>query len=434
MKDNWLVMRLKRIAWLKGIYHAGLRMVNVISMVVQWAVASYNYRIVLRRLRRAYGRRKLRVIFLLSEPSKWKCQRVYDAMLKSSFYDPFVAPTAMDFGFLDASCQPAKVRHCVDFFRRKGVRVLEAASSEAKTVSLNVFRPDIVIYQQPGGIAVNQSPLAVSRYALTFYVPYYMPAYPFPHAQVSSRFHRTLFGNFLEGKDWVDCFRETVPFLWMGSRMYVGGCPLREDISAALEQETKENLVIYAPHWSIPGVAPRGHCYSTFLVTGRPILEFARRHPEIHWVFKPHPVLKDKLIQSGLWSEREVEGYFKEWGQIGEVCDSGDYVRLFARSRAMITDCLSFLSEYLVTNRPLIRLEPVDECWEMKPPAKRKLDGMYRVRDVSELEDVLRRVVVGGEDYMSEKRSVVVRDLGYDNCDVSCQIMECFGRILRSGR
>ena len=66
---------------------------------------------------------------------------------------------------------------------------------------------------------------------------------------------------------------------------------------------SKEDYVIYSPHWSLGNTPLK---YATFDWNGRQILEFAKSHPEIKWVFKPYPILKGRIVEVGLMSEEEV--------------------------------------------------------------------------------------------------------------------------------
>lgn len=54
-------------------------------------VVRLNCQRVLARLRKAAGKRKFRVAFLVSELAKWKCQSVFDRMCASGEFEPVVA-------------------------------------------------------------------------------------------------------------------------------------------------------------------------------------------------------------------------------------------------------------------------------------------------------------------------------------------------------
>ena len=54
--------------------------------------------------------------------------------------------------------------------------------------------------------------------------------------------------------------------------------------------------VIYAPHHTLDK-DKEPVCFSTFAQNGKKMLEFARKyHKDTVWVFKPHPLLRTKLI------------------------------------------------------------------------------------------------------------------------------------------
>ncbi len=393
----------------------------------------FRYACVRLRLKRAARHRKLRVVFVIGDDCKWKGQLVYEAMLKSERYEPYIAPTVMDLGWIDDEKQPRRLERCRDFFVSKGNRILDTCSIvDGKTVpcALEEFSPDVVIYQQPWGIADCQAPIAVSEYALTFYMPYYIAAIGETWNMHSAPLFKILYGHFIENEDFLQYFKSMETRWHVGAIMFPCGCPFREEISRGGESVAQENCVIYAPHWSFENAEGNGKAgWSTFLTTGEPILEFAKSHPEIKWIFKPHPMLRVKLEESGVWTLEKINGYYSAWERIGEACYTGDYIPLFYRSRAMITDCLSFLSEYLILDRPLIRLEPLNAPY-VAPPARKKFDAMYRVNDLKSMQEVFDTVLVKNLDPMKETRHRVIHEIGMDCNDISSQIIQTLDKVL----
>lgn len=395
-------------------------------LVLVAALMKVRYWLVRRHLVCQAGRRKLRVIFVIGDECKWKCQKVYEQMLRSERYDPFVLVTTMDLGWVSMDQQPERVRRCRRYLERKGLRVLCGCEQDDLTpIPIKVFRPDIVVYQQPWGMPDCQNPIAASSSALTFFMPYYIASVAATWLQHDAPLFRILYGNFLEGPEWVDFYRKRESKWRVACKTFVCSCPVREEIAAAGLNVEKENLVIYAPHWSIPvpGVSEPGGG-SSFLQTGRIILEWAQCHREINWVFKPHPMLRVKLESSGVWGKDEIDEYWRSWGRIGEICETGDYFKLFYRSKAMITDCFSFLSEYLIVDRPLIRLEMNSASTHNTGPLNKKLEGMYRVSALDELPRVLEDVVARDVDFLAQKRGNVISEIGYDRNNASGQMME----------
>ena len=82
--------------------------------------------------------------------------------------------------------------------------------------------------------------------------------------------------------------------------------------------DTKGEYVIYAPHWAIKDI---GFKYGTFEWSGQYMLNYAKSHPEIKWLFKPHPILFKTLVDTGLYTTQEAEQYYEDWEE--EDSDSG---------------------------------------------------------------------------------------------------------------
>ncbi len=393
----------------------------------------FRYAIVRFRLKHAVHHRKLRVVFVIGDDCKWKGQLVYEAMLQSEHYEPYIAPTVMDLGWIDDKLQPEHYRKCHEFFMRKNARILDVCDivdGDAKPRSLREVAPDIVIYQQPWGMAEEQAPIAVSSYALTFYMPYYIAAVGELWNMHNAPLFKILYGYFVENTDYIRYFKSFETRWHIGSIMFPCGCPFREEIWRATDSSIQADSIMYAPHWSFENAEGQGTIgWSTFLKTGEPILEFAKLHPEIKWIFKPHPMLRIKLEERNVWSKEKIDNYYHEWERIGDACYSGDYVPLFYRSRALITDCLSFLSEYLILDRPLIRLEP-QKTPDMAPPARRKLDALYRVNNLDDMMKTLDMVILKHQDPMKETRHQIIAEIGLDKNDISQQLTQTLNSVL----
>lgn len=394
----------------------------------------FRYSWVRHRLKHASMHRKLRVVFVIGDDCKWKGQLVYEAMLKSERYDPYIAPTVMDLGWIDDELQPARLQKCRDFFQNKNDRILDVCDIvEGRTIprSLKEFSPDIVIYQQPWGIAEVQAPIAVSEYALTFYMPYYIAANGQLWGLHNAPIFKILYAHFIENDDYLQYFKSMETRWHVGSIMFSCGCPFREEIWRMAGCCEQENCVIFAPHWSFENEEVKGDsAWSTFLDTGEPILEFAKAHSDIKWIFKPHPMLRIKLEDSKVWSREKIDRYYHEWETLGEAYYSGNYIPLFYRSRAMITDCHSFLTEYLILDRPLIRLETKNSPFVSPPSASRKFDAMYRVNNLETMQKTFDEVLVRKLDPMKEKRHKVIHEIGLDRNDISSQIIQTLDKVL----
>lgn len=362
----------------------------------------------LRRLRSIWGSRKIKVVFPVSNVSKWKVQSVYDEMSRSVHFEPMVALTIMD---MENRITPKEQRETLEknrrFFADRGCRVVEAYSfDDHKFIPFSEFKADIVWYTQPWDIAAVQDVFETSRSALTCYTPYFVQNYGGLDMDCGQKFHRLLWRHFTLSEAWAKEFEKYMGRVRAG-RVLGLGHPMLDQFNRESECKADRKIVIYAPHWSC-GVGER---FSTFLENGQKILELARRHAEIDWVFKPHPSLRQTLIENRFMSEAEVEAYYSEWARIGAVRLDGNYVELFLRSSVMITDCASFLIEYACTGHPIIHLISMKAAYQPHPIARKLFSTYYQVHNWDEFCNSFSSVVARGEDPRRKERLEAVKEM-----------------------
>lgn len=115
--------------------------------------------------------------------------------------------------------------------------------------------------------------------------------------------------------------------------------------------------ILVAPHHTIE---PSEVSVGCFMEYADKFLDLVQSFPQVDFVFRPHPQLRQKLAGSqklkGLipWGEKKTNAYFdalrKEPNLI--ISEEGDYLQEFADSDALIHDSGSFLAEYLYTGKP----------------------------------------------------------------------------------
>ena len=389
------------------------------------------YKETLARLRKEARERKLRVLFISSDCSKWKVQSLFDRLKASDRFEPLVALSV--YGWHDdlASAE-GRLETGRTFFADRGMPVVYAYdTTNHRAVSLKTFRPDIVFYDQPWDVFPEHDPVRVSSFALTCYVPYMVPNLTIVDADCAMAFHRTIFRHFILSEGWADLCRKVRGERTVAGEIVAAGHPMLDALNQA-SVSADGDLVVYAPHWSFPHKDnPNILGISTFLWTGRAMLEYARRHPEIKWAFKPHPVLKGALIKSGVMTEFEVDAYYRGWEKIGEFCYTGNYPELFRRSRAMITDCASFLTEYASTGKPIVRLISPHAKLHPCELSERLYSTYYQVRKIEELEPVLDDVLVRRNDPNRAARQAAAKAMNLTGTDAAGNIVRHLEELIR---
>jgi len=348
-------------------------------------------------LQRLKDKNSLRVVFYVYDSCKWKSQTIYDEMLKNPKFEPLIVVTKNSAKNLDNPSYQTKedILETYDFFKNKGLNTeLGYDFKKNRHIPFKRFNPDIIIYQHPWYVETSQGPVVCSKFALTAYVPYDIPT-TMVETEYNLRFYQYVERFYLINEEIKNFYAPLMDN--KGVNLKAVGAP-----SLDLIKNTKsEKYVIYAPHWTINH--EKTIAYSSFKENGDFILKYAQEHPEINWVFKPHPLLKKAIIDNKFMSEEEVENYYSSWEKVGIGCYSGDYYEIFNNSKLMITDCSTFLIEYLMTGKPLINLVSKNAV-DFNTVVKEAVKYFYKPKNREELEEALNSIILENKDYLKDER------------------------------
>lgn len=375
--------------------------------LIENSLCIINYVKVLNRLRKEINTRKINVVFLVNEISKWKGQTLFDILESDTHFNPIIGLTCADIDWsLNEEDRIKKRQRLRDFFSQRRMNFVEVCDVVSlKVIDLRTFKADIIFYQQPWNLHKKQRPQYLSRYHLTCYFPYYVPNYNSPSIDFRKEFHLYLWKYYVLSNGWIQTIANNIPDYLPSVKLIATGHPMLDYINNPPDIKITNKMVIYAPHWSVYSeFMDNDEKFSTFQHNGKHILEFAQSHPEIKWIFKPHPTLRTSLIRTRLYSEQEIDEYYNEWGKIGEVVQEDDYLKLFWESYALITDCGSFLMEYACTKKPIIRLVSHVCGMSIPKPSKELFDSYYNVNNLDEMNDIFNMVLIDGNDPKHDER------------------------------
>ena len=371
-----------------------------------------NKKKVFKKLRKKFGKEPLKVTFYVHDCSKWKSQTIYDLMANDSRFEPqiIVTKAASKEGSLNYLNADDLIK-TYNFFKNKNMNVAYGYDIENnKFIPFKKFNPDIIFYGHPWYVETQQGPVVCSKFALTYYVPYFL-ANTALYVEYDLRFHQYLHKHYVLNSYIKNFYEERQKY--KTSNIHAIGHPQLDYFYFNKDKKTENKYVIYAPHWS--AATTKGICYSTFLKTGEYILNFAKKHPEINWIFKPHPVLHIQLTEvSKVWTKEKWENYCEEWKKIGTLYNTGDYLDLFMDSYALITDCGSFLTEYFLTKKPVIHL--LSDCAYEKNYSVQKIEkSYYQARSIEELNQYLDEIIIKKNDPKKQERLETLKELGLEN-------------------
>lgn len=358
-----------------------------------------NYNKILKKLKKKAKNEKIRVGFLCFDSARWKAQSLYELLEKDEHFEPFIIMSKLYVG----NGNQTRVQTNDDFLEKckyfkKNHKVCYAYDLEKdKYLKLEEFNADYIFYQLPFYYHKNQMPLITSKNALTAYIPYYVSLIP-NETKFDTLFRACLHKYYLPYNEQKEYYEKN---MWNdGQNIYVSGHTALDDFYLGNNSEKNSNTtIIYSPHHSIENNSPLK--LATFNELGEAMLKYAQKHPEINWIFRPHPLLKNVL--KTILPDDKINDYYSAWEKIGLYDTDGDYIDRFLKSDLLINDS-GFIIEYLPTGKPAIQLiNPKRACYDKF--TENAIDCCYKVETKEDLYKTLDKLIIEKNDDKKEIRS-----------------------------
>lgn len=355
-------------------------------------------------------KKPIRCVFLALFDSVWKYDRVYQLMEKSDRFEPIILVCPIvKYG---KSNMIENMARCLSMFRDKKYNVI-CAYDEQTDKYIDVKKdlaPDIIFYTSPyKGLIDDRYYIDNFDDTLTVYVPYFFNSNKDYNLSFNLPLHNLVWRRYVETDMHMLFIRQhsinkginAVVSGFPGIDEYMDPCYTPSNIWKYSDHSKKR--IIWAPHHTI---TPVGIIYySCFLKYCSFMLSMAEKYKDkIEMVFKPHPLLKNKLYE--LWGINQTDSYYKRWEEGSNTgLIEGEYVDLFLTSDAMIHDSASFTIEYLYVNKPVLRtLNGEDLKEQFNKFGIECLKNHYKANTEQEIELFIQNVVKE-IDPMKEKRS-----------------------------
>lgn len=309
------------------------------------------------------NKKSLRVVFLAIHRSVWKVDSVFQKMLQDPFFDPVVL--VCPYTSYGDERMWADMNEAMEYFTEKGYKTISSYNSDTKEwIKLSELEPDIVFFTNPHNLTKKEYYQEAFYNYLSCYVPYHheVGSYGGNISQYNGFFHNAMWLIFSSQKSSFELFKRKSA--GKAKNVIVTGYPAMEDLYLKLKNNSYENAwknkssklkIIWAPHHTIDSPELP---YSNFLKYADVMKEFVHIYAQdIVWSFKPHPILKAKLLEHKDWGKEKTNNYYSFWEEnTSTQLDEGEYTSLFCSSDALIHDSGSFLAEYLYTKKPVLYL------------------------------------------------------------------------------
>jgi hypothetical protein len=374
-----------------------------------------------KRHRKALGvvRRKDQktVAFFVIHASVWKYDELFKILEKDFRYNPIIV--ICPFTSYNEVDMIKEMNMAYKLFQNKNYQVINTYNhilNEWMDVKEEI-NPDVVFFTNPHNVTLDKYLITNFTDILTCYVQYSFPIMHLYDMQFNLDFHNLLWKAFYETKMHKRFAQQYARN--KGNNVRITGYPGTDillDKNHKVEDHWKIKdraikRIIWAPHHTIKGQGS-GLDYSCFVEYADFMVDMANKYQDkIQIAFKPHPILKPKLVKDINWGEKRTEDYYKKWDNLsnGQLNES-EYVDLFLTSDAMIHDSASFLVEYLYVNKPVqFTIRDSNVINRFNEFGKLCYDMHYQASTEKEIVFFIEKVI-GNQDDMEIKRNTFIDD------------------------
>ena len=352
---------------------------------------------------------KLRAVFLVYSASMFPSRPLFDEMRKDPAFDPKIA-VVPDLRWGKETVE----RDMTNIRNELGKSYPDEVFLDTRRDELG-NRPDVL---SDSDIAVWNTPYDLSDFR---YNPHWSVGRSFLPIHVSYSYWMNTFGDWIMqlhnlGYFWkalfetrynIDQYRKLSRI--GGTNGVLSGYVKMDALSATSDRSGNDRKrVLLCPHHSIYADGHGAFTSSNFLRFADYFLELPGKHPEIDFVFRPHPHLFIRLESESVWGKRRTDEWRSRFLAYPNASwsEGGDYLKEFELADAIIQDCGSFLPEWLYTGKPgCYMLRPDDSLEkEFSPFGIDCLKCYYQATEEAEIEHFISSVVLGGMDPLLQAR------------------------------
>ena len=342
----------------------------------------------------------LRILFVVIHRSTWKTDTLYNILKKDPKFSPciIVAPDTRN----PPEWSNNELNEAFKSFSEKGYEVyLGSLKDDENRVLIQGIGPDIIIFNNPHDRVRPSLRECLLEDYISCYIPYHIEVgnYGGNLPQYNQVFHNAIWKIFSPHAVSKNTYNQVADR--KGKNVIVAGYPGLEAIISSDKSERdpwkKRGLkrIIWAPHHSIdmPSLP-----YSNFLRYAEIFREAVDKYSdEVQWCFKPHPLLKPKLLKHSDWGHARTEEYFDFWeNHTNTQIEQGEYHSLFRNSDAMVHDSGSFLAEYIYVNKPVMYLWSSEQLPDFfNQFGNEALDACQRGNNATNIHEFISSVIEG---------------------------------------
>lgn len=359
----------------------------------------------------------IHLVLVAHMPALWS---TFDSLYAAAANDPAFRVTVVAVPYRHASLPAGQYKDegIFEFLTARHVKVVRGYNQETGAwLQPEWLAPDYVFFQTPYDLfPAEWSVSNVSMLARIGYVPYGASLFKGEVVDVS---HPPEFFSFvslvlMESQHARDLMIEQFRFeSWFDDKAFViSGFPKLDYITARKNLEggtwrrrldSNVKRILWTPRWRTSEHNCHFFDYKDFFV------EYCRKHTDVDFVFRPHPLCLQNFVQTGEMTAADASRLEQTYRDSANMTldRSGDYQDTFLTSDVLVTDISSMMLEFFATGKPVIYTHRVDNFNRL---GERLAEGFYWVRNASELDATL-TMLFSGKDPLKSKRQDLLKSL-----------------------
>jgi len=332
----------------------------------------------------------VKVAFIVSFPNNWpSIEPIYLAMLERDLeFNPIVI--CVDYHLTGEVQSSDIIKKLLD---ERGISYLDWGNLENHKYLLQYLDPDIIFRQTPYETSVPDPirTLISGAYKIC-YLPYGLETVNTPSSTVNTEFFFAAWRIYSSTELQATYFRNVSKI--SKDNIRVVGNPRYDRIVQAIKdnKNTRDGVlpykILWAPHHS---VTDDWLSFGTFHENCWKILDFAKKNRDLEIIMRPHHILFDVLVSSKRMTAVEIDDFKNEWNKLENTKFdfSSDFSEVFLDSDVLLSDGVSFLAEYQITEKPVVFIERKNHV-DFNIFGEYAVQGTYRC---STIEEALSKII-----------------------------------------
>ncbi len=380
-------------------------------------IANYNFQT--RSMVKQLNNMPINVLFVCHEPALWE---MFDSVYRCMVNDPIFSPKVVVLPYRNPIISKYKYQETEmnNFCSEKKLIAINGYDKDKKIwLKPDSLMPDYVFFQVPYNY---YPPLwsveTISKIAKVCYIPYGSSVAKGDIAKIvhPEQFFKHTSLIFLEN-DWKkEIFKQMFQnkYWFENKTVVVSGYPKLDYLKAnesytgyAWKRGQNENIkrILWTPRF----LTSEGTCH--FFEYKDFFFDFCKNHPEVDFVFRPHPLCFQNFIKTGEMTLEEITRLKKLYEQSHNMAidESGSYKDSFMTSDLLISDYSSMMVEYFATGKPIIYTHRKNEFNDY---ALNLSKGMYWVENQKDLEEKI-LMILNGIDPLKDFRQKLISKMYY---------------------